>query len=427
MRTTKPTAEPTTTEPTKTEPARESFRPALAVAALSIGTFSFVTTETLPIGLLPQIGADLNRSVSGTGQLVTAYAVVVVLVSIPLTLLTRRVPKRMLLGGLLAVFSLAALASAAAPGFEFLLAARIVTAVTQALFWSVVTSTAVGQFPPKHRARVVAALFTGSSLAPVVGLPLGTWIGQQAGWRMAFAALAVLAVGTCATVVAAIPTTRPEDEPARTGDAPSLRRYVVLLLVTALATTGMFTAYTYVTGHLVQVAGLEVDALSAVLLLSGIFGILGALASGTVLRGWERLSLLVPLATMTTAFWLLQLAGRAIPAAVLAFALLSAAASGFAAGLARRVLLVAPGSTDLASAGCSSAFNLGIGAGAWVGGLIVASPAGVHATALAAGILTGSAFLLMACEPLITGKPITGRRFGAIQGGYGQAEQAAKQ
>jgi len=392
-----------------------SGRPVLAVTALSIGTFSFVTTETLPIGLLPQIGADLDRSPSGTGQLVTAYAIVVVLVSLPLTLLTRRVPKRMLLGGLLAIFSVATLASAVAPGFGFLLAARIVTAVTQALFWSIVASTAVGQFPPERRARVVAALFTGSSLAPVIGLPLGTWIGQQAGWRTAFAALTVLAVATCVAVLTALPTIRPEDEAARTGDAPHARRYVLLLLVTALTTTGMFTAYTYLTGHLVQVAGLPVEALSAVLLLSGIFGTLGALASGTVLQGWERLSLLIPLGTMTSAFWLLDLAGRAIPAAVVAFALLSAAISSFAAGLTRRLLLVAPGSTDLASAGCSSAFNLGIGTGAWVGGLIAAGPAGVHATALVAALLTGTAFVLMAAEPLITGNLIAGRRFGSAE------------
>jgi DHA1 family inner membrane transport protein len=376
-------------------------RPALAVVARSIGTFSFVTTELLPIGLLGLIGADLHRSLSAAGLLVSAYAVVVLLVSVPLTLLTRRVPKRMVLGGLLAVFAVAALGSAVAPGFGFLVAARVVTAITQALFWSVVTSTAVGQFPPEKRARVVAALFTGSSLAPVVGLPIGTWIGQQAGWRVAFATLSLLAITTCIAVVFAVPTVRPEDEPARSGDAPDVRRYTVLLLVIALAITGMFSAYTYVTAHLVDVAGLPPSALSAVLLLSGIAGFLGVLTSGTVLPGRPRLVLLLPLATMTTALWLLHLAGRQAPAAVVAFTLLSFSVSSFAVGLTGRVLLVAPGSTDLASAGSSSAFNAGIGAGAWIGGLVAAGPGGVHATALVAGLFTGAAFLLMICEPWI--------------------------
>jgi predicted MFS family arabinose efflux permease len=371
------------------------------VAALSIGTFSFVTTELLPVGLLPLIGADLDRSLSAVGLLVSAYAVVVVLVSIPLTILTRRLPKRLVLGTLLAVFAVAVLASALAPTFGFLVAARVVTALTQALFWSTVTSTAVGQFPPEKRGRVVAALFTGSSLAPVVGLPIGTWIGQQAGWRAAFAALAVLAIITCTAVVFALPTVRPEDEPARSGEAPDVRRYVILLLVTALTITGMFTAFTYVTAHLVEVAKLPSSAVSGVLLLSGIAGVCGVVTSGTVLQSRPRLLMLVPLATMTTGLWLLHLEGRRAPAAIAAFLLLSFACSGFAVGLARRVLVVAPGSTDLGSAGTSCAFNIGIGGGAWIGGLIADGPGGVHATAFAAALFAGAALILMLCEPWI--------------------------
>jgi predicted MFS family arabinose efflux permease len=391
--------------PVPTESERASTpstgRPVLAVAALSIGTFSFVTTELLPIGLLPLIGADLDRSLSAVGLLVSAYAVVVLLVSVPLTILTRRVPKRLMLGTLLAVFAVAVLASALAPTFGFLVVARVVTALTQALFWSTVTSTAVGQFPPDKRGRVVAALFTGSSLAPVVGLPIGTWIGQQAGWRAAFFALTLLAIATCAVVVFALPTIRREDEPARSGDAPDVRRYVVLLLVTALTITGMFSAYTYVTAHLVEVAKLPSSAVSVVLLLSGLAGVLGVVISGTVLADRQQLLMLVPLATMATALWLLHLEGRWAPAAVAAFLLVSFACSGFAAGLAGRVLLVAPGSTDLASAGTSSAFNVGIGGGAWIGGLIADGPGGVHATALAAALFAGAAFILMLCEPWI--------------------------
>jgi predicted MFS family arabinose efflux permease len=248
---------------------------------------------------------------------------------------------------------------------------------------------------------VVAALFTGSSLAPVVGLPIGTWIGQQAGWRAAFAALALLAIATCLVVVLALPTIRPEDEPARTGDAPDVRRYIVLLAVTALAITGMFAAFTYISAHLVEVAGLPASALSAVLLLSGVAGVIGVVVSGTVLQDRPRLIMLVPLGSMATALWLLHFGGRHAPAAVIAFTLLSFACSGFASALAGRVLLVAPGNTDLASAGTSSAFNTGISAGAWIGGLIAASPAGVHATALVAALFTGTAFVLMLCEPWI--------------------------
>ena len=374
-------------------------RPVLAVLALSIGTFSLVTTELLPVGLLPLIAADLHRSLSGTGMLVSAYAAVVLVASLPVTLLTRRVPRRILLGATLTVFSISALASALAPGFGALLAARVVTAVTQAMFWSIVVSTAVGRFPADKRARVVGALFTGTALAPVVGLPLGAWIGQHAGWRVAFAGMAAIGLAVGAAAVLALPTIRPEDEPAGTGEEPHLGRYVVLLAVTALAITGMFTAYTYVTAHLVDVAGLSPSALSPVLLICGVAGVLGTITSSAVGPRRPRLVLTLPLAVMTGALWLAQLAGNHVPTAVLAFSLLSFAGSGFAADLAGRMLLIAPGGTDLANAGTSSAYNLGIGGGAWLGGMLVAGPGGVHGTALAGGLFTGAALILMLSEP----------------------------
>jgi len=388
------------TEQLTIKPTPTLGRPLLVVLALSVGTFSVVTTEMLPIGLLPLIAADLQRSLPGTGLLITVYAVVVLVMSLPLTLLTRRIPRRLLLGGALAVFAISTLASALAPSFGFLLVTRVVTAVSQALFWSIVVSTAVGRFPPDQRSRVVGALFTGSSLAPVVGLPLGTWIGQQAGWRAAFLVMSAIGIATCATVVTALPTIRPEDEPARAGQFPNVRRYVVLLVVTALAVTGTLSTYTYIAAHLVQVAGLPAGGLSAVLLLCGGLGILGAVASGTVLQRRPRLTLIVPLAIMTSALWLVQLAGTKLAIAVLAFSLLSFASSSFAADLAGRTLLVAPGSTDLANSGSSSAYNAGIAGGAWIGGLIVAG-AGVHATALAGGLFTGAALILMLSEPWI--------------------------
>lgn len=371
--------------------------PLPALVALSVGTFSFVTAETLPIGLLPQISADLHRSLSASGSLVTAYAVVVLLVSVPLTVLTRRIPKRWLMGGLLALFTVAALVSAAAPGFEVLLASRIAMAVAQALFWSVVTPTAAGLFAPERRVDALALLYTGSSLAPVAGLPAGTWLGQQAGWRTAFLALAALAGVACVVAVAALPDVARDDEPVRAGRAPDVRRYLLLVAVIALAVTGMFTIYTYVTAHLVDVAGLPPGAVSPALLATGAAGVLGAATSGTVMRRWPRAPLVPPLAVMLTASVVLLAVGRGRVAAVLAFALLALGSSSLAAGLADRVLQVAPGSTDLASAGTSSAFNAGIGAGSWIGGAVV-SGAGVHATAVAAVAFTALALALAAGE-----------------------------
>ena len=127
--------------------------------------------------------ADLDVSPSAVGLLVTYYGLVVVVASLPLTHVSRRVPRRLLLSGLLAVFVLATWMSAAASRHRVLLAARVVTALSQALFWSIVVPTAAGLFPPRVRGRVIAVVFAGSSLAAVLGLPVGTWLGQQAGWR----------------------------------------------------------------------------------------------------------------------------------------------------------------------------------------------------------------------------------------------------
>ena len=372
-------------------------RPVLAVGALSVGAFSFVTAETLPIGLLPQIGADLHRTLSGSGLLVTAYALIVLVMSVPLTLLTRRIPRRPLLGALFVAFTAATLAAAAAPSFGVLVGARLLTALAQALFWSVVVPTATTQVPLRQRARAVSAVFTGSALGPVVGMPAGTWLGQQLGWRTAFLALATLAAATCVALVLSLPATRREAEAVHVGDHPDARGYAVLLVVITLAIAGTFTTYTYVTAHLVQVAGLPARALSAVLLLTGGASIAGAALSVALVRRSPRAGIQVPLALMVAAAGSLHLAGRWVIPAVLTFALMALAGSSFAAALATRVLTTAPGDTDIASAGSSSAYNAGIGAGAWLGAQIVATH-GVHATALGALALTTAALAVAACH-----------------------------
>ena len=162
-------------------------RPPAAVGALAVlgaSAFCFVTGETLPVGLLPVISASLHTSLSATGLLVTVYAVVVVLVSAPLTHLTRHVPRRYLLSGLLGVFVVGTLAAAAAPSYWWLMAARVVTALSQAVFWSIAPVAAAGLFPPEKRGRALAGVLAGAPLAVLFGVPAGTWMGQQAGWRV---------------------------------------------------------------------------------------------------------------------------------------------------------------------------------------------------------------------------------------------------
>jgi MFS transporter, DHA1 family, inner membrane transport protein len=181
----------------------------ITLAALSLGAFLYVTVETLPIGLLAAMASDLGVSESSIGLLVTAYGLVVVVVTIPLTRLTASWPRRRLLVVLLAVFAVATALSALAVNYPSLLAARVAVAVSQSVFWAVVTPAAAGLFPRHLHGRALSMVFAGSSTAPLVGVPLGTWLGQQGGWRLPFLALGLLGVVVLLVVLALLPESPP--------------------------------------------------------------------------------------------------------------------------------------------------------------------------------------------------------------------------
>jgi predicted MFS family arabinose efflux permease len=169
-----------------------SARAVVTLMALSLSTFTCVTTEILPIGLLPLIATDLDVSQSAVGLFVSGYGLVVVVASIPLTRLTRRIPRRLLLSVLLSVFVLVTAASVVISSYWVLFGSRVVIALSQALFWSVVTPATASLFEARVRGRAVSFIYGGSALAGVMGVPVGTWLGQEAGWRFAFVAMSGL-------------------------------------------------------------------------------------------------------------------------------------------------------------------------------------------------------------------------------------------
>lgn len=375
-----------------------------ALVALSTATFIIVTTEIAPIGLLTVMAEDLHRTRSEVGLLMTGYAAVVVVMSLPLARVTRRVPRRLLLGTTLAVFTAATLASALAPGYWVLLGARLVVALTQAMFWSIVAATATGLFPPHLRGRTVARLSIGASISPVLGVPVATWLGQQLGWRAAFLVLALIGAATCAAVLTLLPSTMPEGEAASRGADPDRRRYLVLLAVTAIGVCGALAAQTYITPFLLDVSGFAATSLSALLLISGAAGVLGTLAVGRFLDRSPRASLAVPVGVLCLTYLLAFLFGTAQPVAIAMLALTGAAFSAFAAAVQNRVLQVAPGGTDMASAGSSAAFNVGIALGSFAGGLLL-SNAGVRSVMLLGAALTAPALALLLAETRLARRP----------------------
>ncbi|GGL08231.1 MFS transporter [Sphaerisporangium melleum] len=377
---------------------RSTARAVAALIALSASTFLYVTTEMLPIGLLTLISDDLSASPSAVGMLVTGYGLMVVLATIPLTQLTRRVPRRLLMSGLLAVFVLAGLLSAAATDYTVLLCARIATALSQALFWAVVVPTATSMFPPRVHGRVISVVFAGSSLAAVLGVPAGIWLGQQAGWRSSFLALSAVGLLTLIVVASLVPAIRPAQGAAARGATPDARQYWLLMAMTTLATTGTFTAFTYVTPFLTEVGGFTAAAIGPLLLIRGIAGIAGVAIGGELADRTPRAALVVPVAVQAACLLGLYAAGDTPVAAAGLIALSGLAFSALTTALSTRVLQIAPRSVDLAAAGASTTVNIGITAGAFIGGILLGT-SGIRSTLLVGGLLSLAALILVIRNP----------------------------
>ncbi len=381
-------------------------RPLAAVGALSAlggSAFCFVTGENLPVGLLPVISASLHSSLSATGLLVTSYALVAVVASAPLTHVTRHVPRRYLLAGALGVFAVATLAAAIAPGYWSLLAARVVAAFSQAVFWAIAPVTAAGLFPPDKRGAALAGVLVSGPIAIALGVPAGTWLGEQAGWRVPFVVLAGLGLAAIAAVVLLIPVTRPSDDHARAGTRPDARRFWMGAATMVLAVSATFTAYTYVSAFLTKVSGFPEGDVPLVLFLSGFFSLLGVVVTAFLLSRRPRTGALGSVGLLAGSLFGLYLFGRTGAAAAGLQALESFALSSIDILMLTRVLVVAPRSTDIASAWYSAAFNAGIASGPVVGALTLSS-LGLRGTPLIGGLLA-----LLALGVVLTDRLAGGR------------------
>ncbi|GIE36702.1 MFS transporter [Actinoplanes italicus] len=378
-------------------------RAVVALIGLAGGTFLYGTAEGLPVGLLLPMAADLDVSPSRVGMLVTVYGAVVMITSVPLTVLSRRVSRRWLLSGLLAGFIVSNAAMVLATSFAQAVMARVATGLTHALFWAVVVPAAAELFRPGLRGRVVAAVFAGGNVALLVGVPAGTWLGEKAGWQASFLAVAGLGAVVLAMVATLLPSARPGEGHATYGAAPDARRFWLLVVIAILTTAGAIAAYTYVALYVTEVTGLAAASVGAILLARGIASVLAMLAIGAFVdrNPWRALTATVAL--QTVALLVLYMFGRQPVAAVGMIALSGMAFAAFTAVLGGLVLQVAPGRSDVAAATLSAAVNVGITVGAFAGGLTV-SGFGVASTLLIGAALGGIA-LALAC-----GQPVGPRR-----------------
>lgn len=372
-----------------------------ALAALSISAFCYVTVETLPIGLLAEIAAGLEVTEAQVGLLVTGYSITVVIATLPLVKLVERWPRRPLLLALLGLLVVATALSAAAPGYGLLLAARAVTALSQAVFWAIVAPIAAGMFPIHVRGRAMAVVFTGGSIGPMLGVPAGTWLGQQAGWQIAFLALAGLGGLAFLIAAVAVPSRPTRNEHAGRGTTPDRRRYALVLVTSVFAVAGFFAVFTYTSTFVTAVAGMSAALLGPLLLARGLADFGGIAVGGVLSDRNQRLAVIMPTGLLAAVLIAMFALGTNPWAAAATIALTGFAMGALIPALQNRVMEFAPGSTDTASAGNSIAFNVGIALGSALGSLTLAQ-IGPRSIALTGTVLALAALVTALATTSVT-------------------------
>lgn len=374
----------------------EPFMP-IALLALTISAFAIGTTEFVIVGLLPTVAADLNIGLPSAGLLVSLYALGVAIGAPVLTALTGKLPRKTLLQGLMALFTLGNLLAWQAPGYNSLIAARILTGLAHGVFFSIGSTIATGLVPKEKAASAIAIMFTGLTVALVTGVPLGTFIGQHFGWRETF--LAVSALGAIAFVVSLlfIPCSIRHTQPASLTQQFKVLAQPRLLLVyatTAVGYGGSFIPFTFL-APILQQAGFGAGAVGWAMLVYGV-----SVAAGNIWGG-RLADRKGPIAALKLIFALLAAVllvfNFTAPHPWLAVAtvfLWGAVAFGNVPGLQVYVVRQAerhtPQAVDVASGLNIAAFNLGIAFAAWAGGLVVTHLGLMHTPWIGALVVLGA-------------------------------------
>ncbi|WP_219367177.1 sugar transporter [Enterobacter chuandaensis] len=344
----------------------------LRVVTLAIAAFIFNTTEFVPVGLLSDIADSFQMETAQVGIMLTIYAWVVALMSLPFMLLTSQMERRRLLIGLFVLFIASHVLSFMAWNFTVLVISRIGIAFAHAVFWSITASLAIRLAPAGKRAQALSLIATGTALAMVLGLPIGRIVGQYFGWRTTFFAIGMGALVTLVCLVKLLPKL-PSEHSGSLKSLPLLMRRPALLsiyLLTVIVVTAHYTAYSYIEPFVQVVAGFSANFATLLLLILGGAGIIGSVLFGKL--GNQHASTLVSSAIgllLTCLVLLLPASGSESQLAILSL-FWGVAIMIIGLGMQVKVLALAPDATDVAMSLFSGIFNLGIGAGALVGNQI---------------------------------------------------------
>lgn len=372
-------------------------RPPAALYALAIGAFGIGTTEFMPMGLLQQIAADLHVSIATVGLLISGYAMGVFLGAPLITLATRRVPRKTVLLALMAIFTLGNLASALAPDYVTLLAARVLTSLAHGTFFGVGSVVATSLVLKEREASAISMMFTGLAGATLLGVPAGAWLGLHFGWHLAFWAVAAVGVVAMLAVAWWIPASRDGSAPA----ALSTELRVIVsapvllgLAVTVLGFAGVFVVYTYIEPLLVRVTGFPDTAVSPTLLVFGAGIFFGTVLGGRLADRSLAVALLGALALLAIVLGVFGLVLHNGVLMVIFTGLLGVAAFTTVAPLQLWILRRAAGAPSLASSVNIGAFNLANALGAWLGSQVISAGAGLAALPWVAALVTVAGLLV---------------------------------
>lgn len=349
----------------------------LALLALAVAAFGIGTTEFVIMGLLPDVARDLAVSIPHAGLLITGYALGVVFGAPILAIGTANMPRKATLLGMTLMFILGNVLCALAPNYATLMAARVVTALCHGAFFGIGSVVAAGLVAPNKRAQAIAMMFTGLTLANVLGVPLGTALGQYAGWRSTFWAVSVIGIVAALAQWLWLPKHIAMDKANLASEFKVLGKANVLLALgmSVLASTSLFSVFTYIAPILQDITGVSPHGVTVMLLLFGV-----GLTAGSMLGGRLADSRLLPslvgvaLAVVMILAAFSQTSRAVIPAAI---TLVLWGIFAFALCPILQLLIIdqAHEAPNLGSTLNQSAFNLGNAAGAWIGGLVVASGA----------------------------------------------------
>ena len=344
-----------------------------SILCLALAAFIFNTTEFVPVGLLPNIAESFSMDVAHAGLLLTIYAWAVSLLSLPLTVLTAKMERRKLLIFLFCLFIGSHILAGFAWSFYSLMVARIGIACAHAVFWAITTPLAVRLAPNGKKAKAMGFIVVGTSMATVLGIPIGTMIGQLVGWRVTFLCIGFIAFCVMASLLYLLPAVPSMNTISLKAIPKVLKRPVLLniYLLTAIIITGHFTAYTYITPFMLNVGGFSEQIVVSLLLAVGFSGMIGSLIFAKYSEPHPTAILVMPVILLIICLLSLY---------VCSFSLITAIVQGMVWGLAitiigmvmqSKVIDAAPDAADIATSVYSGIYNIGIGGGAFVGSQVL--------------------------------------------------------